>query len=260
MSNISSALHTIYDNVGFLEKYGGSLWLAIFIVLVFSMAIMYYYIYNNLQPIKSDWINQRCKPGVIPFAGLINKPDNMSAYEYTAQNFNYCIQSILENIAHVFLAPIYYLVSVITKVLSAISESIQEIRKLSNDMRNSVSNVSSEVMGKGMNVLIPVQHLVIKMKDLIGKTIGATTTSLFTLVGVYDTLRSSIGAILSIIGAILLSIGTLIIVYFAIPFGFGIPFAIPLLVMFLLISIPGIMIYIIQVMILKSMSKPNPGL
>ena len=38
---------------------------------------------NNLDPIKADWVNQRCTPGVIPFAGLINPPkDGTSAFDY----------------------------------------------------------------------------------------------------------------------------------------------------------------------------------
>ena len=41
---------------------------------------------TNSQKIKNDWINQRCNLNVIPFAGYINKPDNMSASDFTKQN------------------------------------------------------------------------------------------------------------------------------------------------------------------------------
>jgi phage-related protein len=260
IDNIKSTINNIYDKSGFLDKYGGSLWLTVLIGLVFFVAISYYYIYNNLQPIKADWLNQRCNPMVIPFAGLINRPDNMSAYDFTAENFNYCIQTILQDIVGVFLAPIYYLVNVLNKVLSGISEAIQAIRKLMDSIRNSLSNVSSEIMGRSLNIMIPVQQIVMKIKDLLSKSQGVMTTSIFTLLGAYDTLRSVIGSIVGIVVAILISIGVLIYALFVIPFGFGIPFAIPLLVMFILIAVPGIMVYIIQVMILKKMVSPIPGL
>ena len=124
-NNITSTINNIYDKSGFLDKYGGSLWLTVIISIVFFVAISYYHIYNNLQPIKSDWLNQRCNPGVIPFAGLINRPDDMSVYDFTAENFNYCIQNILQDIAGVFLAPIHYLVNSINIIVSELSEAVQ---------------------------------------------------------------------------------------------------------------------------------------
>ena len=143
---------------------------------------------------------------------------------------------------------------------NGISEAIQAIRKLMDSIRNSLSSVSSEIMGRSLNIMIPLQKIVIKIKDLLSKSQGVMTTSIFTLLGAYDTLRSVIGSIVGIIVAILISIGILIYTLFLIPFGFGIPFAIPMLVMFILIAVPGIMVYIIQVMILKKMVSPIPGL
>jgi hypothetical protein len=259
-NSISTTIKKIYNKVGFLEKYGGSLWMTVIIILFFFIAISYYQVYNNIQPLKADWVNQRCRPGVIPFAGLINPPVNMSAFDFTSENFKYCIQSILVDIAGVFLAPFYYLVNVINNTLTAISKSIQAIRSVLDSIRNSLSSVSQDIMGRSLNILLPIQTMLIKVKDMVNKTQGIMTAGLFTLLGVYDTLRASIGAIIQIVVAILISIATLITIFFAIPFGFGLPFAIPLLVMFILIAIPGIMVYIIQVMILKKMARSIPGI
>ena len=70
-TNIFSVIKKLYNKVGFLEKYGGSLWMTVIVILVFFIAISYYYIYNNLQPIKADWANQKCNPTVMPFASII---------------------------------------------------------------------------------------------------------------------------------------------------------------------------------------------
>ena len=89
-NNIFEVINKLYNKAGFLEKYGGSLWATFIISLIFFLAISYYYVYNNLDPIKADWINQRCKPNVMPFAGIINPPDpnKMSAFEFTQNNFS----------------------------------------------------------------------------------------------------------------------------------------------------------------------------
>ena len=81
-NNISNVINKLYSKAGFLEKYGGSLWTTFIISLIFFIAISYYFVYNNIEPIKADWVNQRCKPNVMPFAGLINPPDPkiMSAF------------------------------------------------------------------------------------------------------------------------------------------------------------------------------------
>jgi hypothetical protein len=261
-TNIFSVINKLYNKIGFLEKYGGSLWMTIILILVFFVAISYYYIYNNLQPIKADWANQRCNPTVMPFAGLINPPDpkKMSAFDFTAQNFTGCIQNILSDIAGTFLAPFYYLVNSITKVLDGLNASLQGIRGVLSTIRDSVGNVSDEIMGKVLNIMIPLQQIVIKIKDTINKTQGVMLTGIYMLIGTYQTLTASFGAIIQIITTILMSIASIMIILFFIPFGFGIPFAIPLLVIFIMVLVPGIMVYIIQVMVLKKWVNPLPGI
>jgi hypothetical protein len=261
-TNIFSVINKLYNKIGFLEKYGGSLWMTIIVILVFFVAISYYYIYNNLQPIKADWAKQRCNPTVMPFAGLINPPDpkKMSAFDFTAQNFTGCIQNILSDIAGTFLAPFYYLVNSITKVLDGLNASLQGIRGVLYTIRDSVGNVSDEIMGKVLNIMIPLQQIVIKIKDTINKTQGVMLAGIYMLIGTYQTLTASFGAIIQIITTILMSIASIMIILFFIPFGLGIPFAIPLLVIFIMVLVPGIMVYIIQVMVLKKWVNPLPGI
>lgn len=260
--NIFNVINKLYSKVGFLEKYGGSLWTATIVSLVFFIAISYYYIYNNLQPIKADWINQRCKPNIMPFAGLINPPDpeKMSAFDFTAQNFTNCIQGILTDIIGIFLAPFYYLVNSFTTILNGLNESVQVIRNVLTSIRNAATSVTQEVMGKLLNILIPIQFIVIKVKDIMNKTQGIMLSGIFMLMGIYQTLIASFGAIIQIISSILISIAAIMIILFFIPFGFGLPFAIPLLVIFIMILVPGIMVYIIQVMVLKQWVNPLPGI
>ena len=261
-TNVFNVINKLYSKAGFLEKYGGSLWVSVILAIIMFLAISYYQILNNLQPIKADWVNQRCSPSVMPFAGIINppNPNEMSAFEYTSSNFSSCIHTILQDIVGVFLAPIYYLVKVLSDTINIAEDSVQTIRDLANTMRNAVSSVSSEIMGRLLNILIPLQAIIMKVKDTVNKTQGVMTASIFTLFGIYDTLRATIGAIVEIIVAILIALASIIVILFVIPFGLGLPFAVPLLVIFLMILIPGIMVYIIEVMILKKMVSPLPGI
>ena len=153
--SIFKVINKIYNKAGFLEKYGGSLWLTLILILVFFVAISYYHVLNNIQPIKSDWLNQRCNPSVMPFAGIINKPDDQTAFEFTASNFNNCIYSILSDIINIFLAPLYYLVNVLTTLMNLIGESLQAVRQVFDSIRTAIGGVSAVIMSRVLSFLIP---------------------------------------------------------------------------------------------------------
>ena len=91
-------LKKMYEKVSYFDQYGGSVILFVVITIILFLLISYCLIMVNSQPIIDDWVNQRCKPNIIPFAGLITHPEGVSASEYTQQNFNYCTQNILSSI------------------------------------------------------------------------------------------------------------------------------------------------------------------
>lgn len=255
-----NVINKIYSKAGFLEKYGGSLWTMIILVIVFFVAISYYYVLNNIQPIKSDWVNQRCSPSVIPFAGIINKPDNQTAFQFTASNFNNCIYNTLTDIVNIFLAPIHYLINSLVDISNSLLDAVQSIRKVMNSMRTALSSVSTEIMGRTLNFLIPLQHIMIKINNMFQQTQGVMTAGIYTLLGTYNTMISSVTSIIKIITSILISLAGIIVVLFVIPFGLGVPFAVPLLSLFILILIPGILVWVIDMMILKKFVNPLPGI
>ena len=83
---------------------------------------------NRIKPIKANWIQERCNPQVIPFAGLIQKKEGQTVLEATAQNFQECSQTTLQNLSGYALAPIYYLVNVINETFKELSGGINSAR------------------------------------------------------------------------------------------------------------------------------------
>ncbi len=90
-------INKLYEKLTYFDQYGLSV--IIFILLTIVLIIVYFYsiVMLQIQPIKNDWQQQRCNPKVIPFAGLINKPNDKSISEFTQENFIYCTQNILTN-------------------------------------------------------------------------------------------------------------------------------------------------------------------
>ena len=81
-----------------------------------------------------------------------------------------------------------------------------------NIIRQSFGNISKEIFGRLLNVLIPIQTMLIGVKDMMSKTHGIFTTSLYTALGTYMTLKSALGAIFEMIVTILIALAALIVI------------------------------------------------
>jgi hypothetical protein len=239
----------MYENVGYFDQYGGSVILFIIVTIILFFLISYSYIMINAQPIIDDWANQRCKPSVIPFAGLLTHPDDMSASEYTKQNFAYCTQNILSSISGVAVEPLTYTTNMLQNTANQITTDLQSVRGMFDKVRNMFADVAQEIMGRLMNIMIPLQQIIISFKDLIGKIQGTLTAGLFTMLGSYFTLKSLLGAIAQFIISILITLAIMIAAFWAVPFTWGA--AISSTVIFVAIAIPMAVILAFMVDVLK---------
>jgi len=112
MENIHSAfseyIDKLYDKATYLDKYGGSVIVTCVTLFIFFLIFSYFYVQSKIKPIRLDWMNQKCNPAVIPFAGMINAGPGENKIEFTAKNFSECTTSILAEIIQFFLQPIHF--------------------------------------------------------------------------------------------------------------------------------------------------------
>jgi hypothetical protein len=247
-------INKMYDKLNYFDQYGGNVMLLIFITIILLIFISYCYVKIHAQPIIDDWPNQRCKPNIIPFAGLITHPEGISAFDYTAQNFNQCTQNILSSITGTALEPLTYIVNIFKNIVVEILNAIQAIRAMFDKVRNMFQEISEEIMGRILNFMIPLQQIIISFKDLLAKVQGVMTAGLFTLLGSFYALQALMGAIAQFIIIILITLAALIVIFWIIPFTWG--FAISNTVIFIAISIPLIIILAFFVDVLNV----HPGL
>jgi hypothetical protein len=239
----------MYEKVNYFDQYGGSVILFVIITIVLILLISYCLVMINSQPIIDDWVNQRCKPTIMPFAGLITHPEGVSASEYTQQNFNYCTQNILSSITGTAVEPLTFVVSTLSNMANQIKTDLQSVRGMFDKVRNMFTEVSQQIMGRIINVMIPLQQIIIGFKDLIGKIQGTLTAGLFTLLGSYYTLKSLMGAIAQFIITILITLAIMIASFWVVPFTWGA--AISSTVIFIAIAIPMAIVLAFMVDVLK---------
>ena len=210
----------LYEKQGYLDLYNQSVGFAVFILIIFFMIFSYFYIKKHLGLIKANWTKERCSPVVIPFAGFINAPKGTSTFDYTAENFTYCLNDIIKESAQFALQPIEALANIIHKVFSLFGVAINDIRKMFDVIRNGIEEVSRDIMQRVLLILIPFQKIIIKVKDIMAKAQAVSTAAMFTALGSFYSLISVLNIIYTLVIDILIWMAGMIAVFFAI-FDFG---------------------------------------
>ncbi len=207
----------LYKDVGFIDQYGGDVFLCFIYFLIPIIIFLYFKTIKDLQPIKDDWANQRCKPTVIPFAGFINKPDNMTMAEFTQQNFTFCIQSILVSMTSFALQPLTFMTSSLSSIYGDLSGSIDSSRILVSNIRTNMANITKEILNRIMNFTVPVTKMIIGFNDLVKKVVGVLTSGLYTSLSTYYALKAFLGALVQLIIYVLISAVAVIISLWLVP-------------------------------------------
>jgi hypothetical protein len=238
MEDAASWVSFLYKNKVQDDYVHDLLW-AVLIVFAFCCANAYLKIRANAKMIRVNWLDYRCNPAYIPFAGIIMKPGGSfhDQIQFTNENFEYCVQNELKSISSTFMDPLYYAQSVAMSTLHGIATALDAMRTLINSIRDALSSIIADIMGRVLNVMQPVVGLLLNARDLMGKIQGIMTASLYTLYGTYDTIQSGLNSIFEIIVIILIAMGAATVLLWLIPF-FGIAAAIAMTAVFVAIAIP----------------------
>lgn len=247
-------INKLYDNLSYYDQYGSSIILVIILTIILILSCTYSYIMINTQPIIDDWNNQRCKPYIIPFAGFINKPKNMTSNDFTKQNFDYCTQNILKNITGNAVQPLTYATKSLYLLFNFMQQSLNSIRQMFSKVRSLFDSITKEIMGRIANIIVPLQQIVISFRDIMSKVMGIMTTGLFTLLSTYYSLKALLGAIAQMIVTILIAMVAMIALFWLFPFTWGA--AISYTAIFVAISIPLAIMLAFMIDVLKV----QPGL
>ena len=257
MKTTLNFINDTYDKLSYFDMYGNSVFIFIFITLFVFLVYSYCQIMQKKEAIADDWVNQRCKPQNLPFAGFITHPEGTTPFQYTNENFQYCVQNILTNITSYALEPFQFMISSITDIFNSMNSSIQNIREVISRLRHNMEEFTKNIMTRILNVTIPIQKMVIALMDTFNKFQGIMTGGLYTMLGTYNTLQALMGAILELIIKVLVTLVVIIVGLWVLPFTW--PAAASMTAVFLAISIPLsiIIVFMKDVLHIQSSSIPK---
>ena len=210
----ANKIKKMYKNLTYFDEYGSSVILMIILLTALFWIHGYCSVMSNIQPIKDNWLENRCKPNIIPFAGLINKPEGQTITEFTQNNFTDCVQNMVIPVTVNAVSPFDFLTNSLLAIYQVILEAIQKIRGMISAVRDSFSTFAKDVLGRILNFLIPVQQLVLSAKDTMAKVAGVMQDAANTCVATYYMLKSLLGNIVTgSIRILLIGVATMIGMY-----------------------------------------------
>ena len=153
----------------------GDITKTVLIILIFGLLYFASIFTSGMQQIKDDWPTYRCVPTYMPLAGYFGFN--------TMENFTFCVGNIQKDMMGFFLEPIQYILGTVTEQINYILERVNFIREFINVFKDMIGNITKDVYGMLVNVLIQFQLLITKTKDTMMKLIGILITFVYLIQG-----------------------------------------------------------------------------
>ena len=201
-------LKRVYNQTGFMDRYGTEVWVSSAIIVAFLSGTTYFSILNRIEPIKADWDNQKCHPAIIPIAGFIKKPKDMSALAFTAKNLGDCTYGTLIAIFQAAVQPFYYMLTNLNGLFAGLVQAMNNIRKMFDNIRNSLKDISTQMFNRVLALTVPIMAFLFNTRAILEKMVGVFTTGLYTLLGSYITMKTLFKIIVELLIKILIILFT----------------------------------------------------
>lgn len=222
-----------------------SIFTTILMLLGTVVVITYLYVMLNLEYIKKDWNNQRCKYGIV-----IGDANNLS----------HCAQGVLKEVVDTSTKPLYASSTLVYTFYNLLKSQVEGVGQMLVYIKSQFSNVIERIVNMVYNLFIPIQVIVTTCLTMFSKLKAIMVAQLYFLISSLLTMKSFMAAIINAIIVVLVALAALIIGLMVIPFGWGV--ALSFLAIFVSISIPlgtftKAMSKVVNLNIHKIPSKPN---
>jgi hypothetical protein len=155
---------------------------AFLIILIFIILNTVILTKTGVSSIQNDWVNQRCNPLVMPFAGSIS-PDGTS----TSDNFSYCIQNTVGSYSSVITQPFEYAQSMNVDAINNLSDTATATQQQQQETTANTGTVTTGIYEIFLNIIIVFNVMVLKLYDSQGKMSGVVVT----LMNILNTLSNT---------------------------------------------------------------------
>lgn len=168
-------------------------WVALPALAVLVSGATWLYLSWNL--IADNWLDYRCNPLVMPLAG---------AFGHDAEeNFEFCMDNYADKLIALLLEPFEYMATLVGSTLSGHVSALDAIRGLLLRIKNAMFGFLDMVMHKMLNGMSEVMTLMVRVRDLFDKLVGAGMVQLNLTVTLFSFLDSFFTLAMSLVKALI---------------------------------------------------------
>lgn len=215
---VRKRLTTEYDRAGFMDRYGGDLWL---VTIVFTCALVHvfrYQIKNFLHSLKANWEENRNNPLYMPIAGHVYREPGQTPGQATMQNFSSSLSRIITEVVRIFMIPILFVMSVVSELIAALVAVLNAIRAFFNYLRTMIGTIVHDIVTRMMNVVVPMQGIAASAKGLLGKASGLLAGLAYVGSGGFLGAGATLLWIVAIVLVILILVGLFVVAMIALAY------------------------------------------
>jgi len=158
--------------------------------------IMWGVIQANMQDLRETWVEKRCNPLYMPFAGIIEPKVS------TVDNFQFCTTSFAAQVFARASDPVHMLFKTFTKLINMVLDSIGQFRSMATGLITFVMSFVNDVFGKIGNTFGVMVALLSRIRDLSSRILGSAGYMVTIVMAAVDTISAVIEWAASIIDTI----------------------------------------------------------
>lgn len=147
----------------------------IFIFFIFLLINIVLFLSVGVNQIKSKWPEYKCNPLIMPFAQFFNVDP--------ITNFESCIQNVQNMHMGSLLDPVYNMMTTASDIGGELSNGILGFSGILNLLKFNLGGTANLAVEVVINILIELQHLLIKFKDMINKLVGIFVSFIYLIGG-----------------------------------------------------------------------------
>ena len=151
----------------------------IFIFFIFLLINIVLFFSVGINQIKSKWPEYKCNPLIMPFAQFFNVNP--------ITNFESCIQNVQNMHMGSLLDPVYNMMTTASDIGGELSNGVLGFSGLLNLLKFNLGGTANLAVEVVINILIELQHLLIKFKDMINKLVGIFVSFIYLIAGTQTT-------------------------------------------------------------------------
>lgn len=199
-----------------------SIVLVIVLMIWWVVVVGTIYAYLQIDYIKAHWNTEKCKPVGLFIGGR--------------ENLKECIKPVIGKVVSEATSPLAYGSLALTNVFVDLTKGVQQLRMMFDYIRVSLTNITRDIFGRIVALMIPLQSMFITVKDMFARLYAVFATSIYMGLATILTMKKVLEMILTFVIVILISLAALIVVMWIFPFSWAVAAAFTAI--FVSISVP----------------------